>query len=74
MAFNIKLLLQTIRDRRLELNYTQEYIAARIGVSQNAYSKLELNMSHLTVERFVAVCEALEMDVVEALSPSLKAA
>lgn len=72
MSFNLKVLIDTIRDRRIKLNYKQEYVAARMGVSQNAYSKLECGYSHLTVERLVAVCKVLETDVCEMLRPALE--
>lgn len=74
MNFNIKALIKAIRDRRMQLNYTQEYVAACIGVSQNAYSKLELGNSNLTVDRFVRVCHALETNVCDMLKPTLQAA
>lgn len=74
MKFNLQILIDTIRNRRLELQYKQEYVAARLGVSQNAYSKLELGRSHLTVERLVAVCHVLDADVCDILKPSLQVA
>ena len=74
MNFNLQILIDTIRNRRIELNYKQEYVAAKMGVSQNAYSKLELGRSQLTVHRLVQVCRVLEADVCEMLRPALKSA
>jgi transcriptional regulator with XRE-family HTH domain len=73
MNFNLQILIDTIKQRRIQLNYKQEYVAAKMGVSQNAYSKLELGRSHLTVERLVQVCYVLEADVCDMLLPALKA-
>jgi transcriptional regulator with XRE-family HTH domain len=74
MNFNLQILIDTIRERRIHLNYKQEYVAAKLGVSQNAYSKLELGRSQLTVKRLMQVCQILEADVCEMLRPALKAA
>jgi transcriptional regulator with XRE-family HTH domain len=72
--FNGKLLAMAIRSRRLELNYTQEYIAYKLNMSQNAYSKLELGYTAVTIERFVELCGALEVDVHDMLRPVLQVA
>lgn len=74
MNFELNVLIDTIRNRRLALQYKQEYVAARLGVSQNAYSKLELGRCHLTVQRLIDVCRILEIDVHDILRPALKVA
>lgn len=40
-----------IRKTREFRNYTQEYLAAKLGISQNAYSKIELGYTKITLER-----------------------
>jgi transcriptional regulator with XRE-family HTH domain len=72
--FNGKLLAMAIRSRRLQLNYTQEYIAYKLNMSQNAYSKLELGYTAVTIERLVELCSALEVDVHDMLRPVLQVA
>ncbi|MEO7216504.1 helix-turn-helix transcriptional regulator [Mucilaginibacter sp.] len=72
--FNGKLLAMAIRSRRLQLNYTQEYIAYKLNMSQNAYSKLELGYTAVTIGRFVEICSALEVDVYDMLKPVLQVA
>ncbi|MBD1393355.1 helix-turn-helix domain-containing protein [Mucilaginibacter glaciei] len=74
MQFDLQLLIETIRNRRLALQYKQEYVAACLGVSQNAYSKLELGRCHLTVQRLIDVCRILEIDVYEMLKPAMQVA
>ncbi|TWR26653.1 helix-turn-helix transcriptional regulator [Mucilaginibacter achroorhodeus] len=62
IVFNIRL----IREKR---NYTQEYMAAKMQCSQNAYSKLELGYSKLTVEKLLQVAEVLDVTVAELVNP-----
>ena len=64
----IKKVLYCIRKRRVELNYSQEYMAMRLKISQKGYSKIELNIVKLTADRLVEICEILEIDVAEALN------
>lgn len=62
-------IMQTIRQRRLALNYSQEYMAYKMQMGQNCYSKIELGNSKLTVERLLNICELLELDSREILQP-----
>ena len=62
IVFNIRL----IREKR---NYTQEYMAVKMQCSQNAYSKLELGYSKLTVERLLQVADVLDVTVAELVNP-----
>jgi DNA-binding XRE family transcriptional regulator len=38
--FRVKAIAATIRKKREAKNYTQEYLAYKLNISQNAYSKL----------------------------------
>lgn len=58
----LHLIVRAIRQRRESLNYSQEYMAAKMAIGQNAYSKIELGSSKLTVERLLDICELLELD------------
>jgi transcriptional regulator with XRE-family HTH domain len=49
----MKELLAKIRNLRVNLNYTQEYVAYCLGITQKAYSKIESGKSQLTVERLI---------------------
>jgi len=60
-------ILALIKHRRLKLGYSQKYMADKLGISQNMYSKFELNYSKITVDRFVSVCKVLEIDPQEVL-------
>jgi transcriptional regulator with XRE-family HTH domain len=72
--FNSKVLAMAIRQRRLELNYTQEYVAYKLHMSQNAYSKLELGATAVTVSRFIEISDILETDIHSLLKPALHVA
>jgi transcriptional regulator with XRE-family HTH domain len=46
-------------------NYTQEYMAEVLSISQRAYSSLENGQTQLTVDRLVDVAEALQVNIGE---------
>ncbi|MBS1525367.1 MAG: helix-turn-helix transcriptional regulator [Bacteroidetes bacterium] len=49
-----------VRKIREYRNYTQEYLAARLRISQNAYSKIELGQTKITVGRLFHIADILE--------------
>ncbi len=57
-----KLVVKNIRRVRALRNYTQEYVAGKIGISQNAYSKLELGSHKLSLERFFQIADVLDIE------------
>lgn len=56
-----------IRIRRLTKNYSQEYMAFMLDISQAAYSNLERNETDLTVKRIYEIAEVLEISPFEFL-------
>ncbi len=60
-------LVQAIRTRRNELGYSQEYMAAKLYMGQNCYSKIELGLNKLTVDRLFAICTVLGVTANELL-------
>lgn len=62
-----KLVATNIRKIREHKNYTQEYLAAKLQISQNAYSRIELGYTRLTLERFFHIALILEVDEFELL-------
>ncbi|MFD0751879.1 helix-turn-helix domain-containing protein [Mucilaginibacter calamicampi] len=57
--------IRTIREFR---NYSQEYLALKLGISQNAYSKIELGYTNISLSRVMAIAVILEVslaDIVE---------
>lgn len=57
--------LRVIREFR---NYSQEHIAARLGISQNAYSRIENNQTRITADRLQALAAILQVPTEELLS------
>jgi transcriptional regulator with XRE-family HTH domain len=57
-----------IKKHRELKNYTQEYMADRLNISQNTYSKLENGGIKLTVDRLKQISEILETPIEELLS------
>ncbi|HXF90862.1 MAG TPA: helix-turn-helix transcriptional regulator [Candidatus Nitrosotenuis sp.] len=50
-----------IRRLREIKNYSQDYIAGRLGLSIRAYSKIENGESKLSIDRFVEIADVLEV-------------
>lgn len=46
---------------------SQEYMAAKMGIGQNAYSKLELGKTKITLDRLFAIADVLGVTVIELL-------
>jgi len=61
----IKSVAVNIRKIREHLNYTQEYLAMKLNISQNAYSKIELGYTKITLERLYQIAQILEVDLIE---------
>lgn len=63
----VKKMLNCIRKRREELNYSQEYMAMRLNITQKGYSKIELNVVKLTADRLWDICDILEISIADVL-------
>lgn len=59
---------QKLRLLREYRNYSQEYIAEKIGITQNAYSRIENNQTRLTAERLEKLAVILDISMMELLS------
>jgi transcriptional regulator with XRE-family HTH domain len=58
---------ETIYDRlkkvRLEKNFSQDYLAKKLGLTQKAYSKIENNETKLNVDVLQRLAEILEVPI-----------
>lgn len=63
LALKTKNVAGNIRKIREYRDYTQDYLAAKLKISQNAYSKIELGYSKLTVDRLFQIAAILEVEV-----------
>ncbi|WP_316830263.1 helix-turn-helix transcriptional regulator [Pedobacter aquatilis] len=68
LALKTKNVAGNIRKIREYRDYTQDYLAAKLKISQNAYSKIELGYSKLTIERLFQISSILEVDVTHLLT------
>jgi len=64
----VKTITANIRHTREELHYSQEYLAAKMGISQNAYSKIESGHIKITVERFLQIAFILKVEAAELIN------
>ena len=56
-----------IRKFREMRNYSQEYVAGKMGISQNAFSKIENNITQLTVSHIRQISAILEVSMMDLL-------
>jgi transcriptional regulator with XRE-family HTH domain len=59
---------QKLRLLREFRNYSQEYIAEKLGITQNAYSRIENNQTRITAERLGRLAVILNIPPMELLS------
>lgn len=59
---------QKLRLLREYRNYSQVYIADQLGITQNAYSRIENNQTRLTAERLEKLAAILNVPLMELLS------
>jgi transcriptional regulator with XRE-family HTH domain len=63
-----KAISANIRKLREYRDYTQDYLAAKLDISQNAYSKLELGYSRITLDRLFIISYVLEVQPADLIS------
>lgn len=54
-----QVILDNISNKRNALGYTQKYMGLKLGMSQNAYSKIELGYTNMTVNHLFQIAEIL---------------
>lgn len=68
LALKTKNVAGNIRKIREYRDYTQDYLAAKLKISQNAYSKIELGYSKLTIDRLFQISSILEVEAADLLT------
>jgi transcriptional regulator with XRE-family HTH domain len=61
--FKIETVATNIRTARLYRNYSQDYLASQLKISQNAYSKIELGYTKIGLERLIIISTVLEVEL-----------
>jgi transcriptional regulator with XRE-family HTH domain len=54
-----------IRSRRNHLNYTQEYMSFKLNISQNAYRKIVLYQTRLSLQRLYDIAAIFKITPAE---------
>jgi transcriptional regulator with XRE-family HTH domain len=54
---------ERVKKYRLTKNFSQQYVAQKIGITQKAYSKLENNEIKMGVDTLIRIAEALETPI-----------
>lgn len=62
LDLKIKRIARNTRKIREYRNYTQEYLAAKLRISQNAYSKIEIGHTRITIDRLFIIADVLGVD------------
>jgi transcriptional regulator with XRE-family HTH domain len=59
--YDTKAVAANIRNARLLRNYSQDYLAYKLKISQNAYSKVECGYTKVTIDRLIIIAEVLKV-------------
>ncbi|WP_316762903.1 helix-turn-helix transcriptional regulator [Pedobacter aquatilis] len=62
-----KLITERIRLRRTELEFSQEYMAEQLDISQNTYSRNERDIRNVPLKRVLQIAVLLKLDILELL-------
>ena len=72
VKIRIRSVVINIRKIREYRQYSQEYMAMKLNISQNAYSKLELVYTRITVERLFEIAFILDIEPTEIFSRDIR--
>lgn len=59
-----------IKSIRQSLGFSQDYVASQIGISQNAYSRVELGVAKLSIDRMLKIAFILGVSPIDLLKPA----
>ncbi len=59
---------QKIKKVRELRNFTQDYVATQLGISQEAYSKIEANKTSVSIQRIEKVAEVLGINIFDLMN------
>lgn len=61
-----KILIE-LRNKRVVLGFSQEYLGLRLGISQKSYSKIESGKTKISLEVYIRICIILNISPKELL-------
>jgi len=56
---NVASKIKKIREIK---GFSQDYVASKLDITQNTYSKIERGEAQITIDKLSAICEVLEID------------
>ncbi len=65
---DFKTIPHKIRATREQLNYTQEFVADKLDITQRAYSKIETGETRLRADHLVKLSEVLQLNITDLLA------
>ena len=65
------LITQRIREMRERENWTQDYMAEQLGMSENGYAKIERGESNLSLKRLQQIADIFEVESAELLKRTM---
>lgn len=68
----ILLIAEKIRRLRTEKSFSQDYMAEKLGITQQAYSKIENHLSDASITRLIQISEILEVPLYNLLGIKTK--
>jgi transcriptional regulator with XRE-family HTH domain len=61
----VKEAVKLIRKMRIEKNYSQEYVASKLNISQSYYGRIENSKANLDLKTLDEILEVLEIDCID---------
>lgn len=67
----VKMVISYLRYARIARKYTEKYLASKLHLPQDDYTKIESGEIALTLEQFFQIADVLELDAKELLEAAL---
>ncbi len=64
----MKAIGENIRKIRTMKGYSQDYVASKLKMSQNNYSRIELDQNKLNLDQLYEIAEVLDVDITDILN------
>ncbi|MFD2939141.1 helix-turn-helix domain-containing protein [Flavobacterium notoginsengisoli] len=61
-------IFDNIKNLRELKNYTQQYMAEKLSITQAGYNKIEKGKTRLTFDKLIEISEILEVNIVDTIS------
>ncbi len=65
MSIFTKKILRKIYLKRCDLGYSQSYVGSKLGITQEAYGRIERGQTELTTDRVNEIAKVFEVTVID---------